>query len=166
VSDLFFVCRMRLQEQDAVALEKSTTACPHEIAAMQWMSVQDYCDQERWQQSPVYQELNRAILNASQHAHFHHATLPLGFISINTNNRGTNIEIPYTKVSTKLDYILAPLLSSLSSLSLSLYIYMIDSLVSHTGISAATTAVHCIVPDAIIHNSLNQAVGNPSTDLP
>jgi ADP-ribose pyrophosphatase YjhB (NUDIX family) len=90
VSDLFFVCRMRLQEQDAAALEKSMTACPDEIAAMQWMSVQDYCDQERWQQSPVYQELNRAILNASQHAHFHHATLPLGFISNKTNNRGTN----------------------------------------------------------------------------
>jgi hypothetical protein len=42
---------------------------------------------------------------------------------------------------------------------------MIDSLVSHTGISAATTALHCIVPDAMIHNSLNQADDNQPADL-
>jgi ADP-ribose pyrophosphatase YjhB (NUDIX family) len=86
VSDLFFVCRMCLTDETAVDIEKHMTACPNEIAAMQWMSVQDYCDQERWQTSPVYQELNRSILCASQHTHFHHATLELGLL----NQRGTN----------------------------------------------------------------------------
>jgi ADP-ribose pyrophosphatase YjhB (NUDIX family) len=86
VSDLFFVCRMSLTDETAVSIEEHMTACPNEIAAMQWMKVQDYCDQERWQTSPVYQELNKSILYASQHAHFHHETLPLGLL----NQRGTN----------------------------------------------------------------------------
>lgn len=80
-SDLFFVCSMQLQDgQDLV----NFTACPDEIAAIQWMSVTEYCAQERWHGSPVYMEMNDAILNASKQHLFRSHTLPLGF------GRGTN----------------------------------------------------------------------------
>lgn len=77
-SDLFFVCRLQLLEQDADKMQDSMLACPHEIAAMQWMSVQEYCDQKHWQTSPVYQELNAAVLNAAHHAAMYKHTLALG----------------------------------------------------------------------------------------
>ena len=85
VSDLFFVCRLQLVSSHN---DQELRPCPEEIAAVQWMSVQDYCNQERWQQSPVYQELNRIILEASLGAPtvrgLQSHTLDLGF------GRGTN----------------------------------------------------------------------------
>ena len=36
-----------------------------EIADIQWMSVKDYCDQGRWQGSPLYETLNDCVLKAS-----------------------------------------------------------------------------------------------------
>jgi len=82
-SDLFFVCRMHLKKD--VDLE-DLKACPEEIEDIRWMPVQDYCDQELWQKSPVYQELNKAILMASQHSVFGRYTLPLGFIDGSATN--------------------------------------------------------------------------------
>jgi hypothetical protein len=32
-----------------------------EIANICWMSVEDYCNQERWQGSPIYEALNDLI---------------------------------------------------------------------------------------------------------
>jgi len=79
-SDLFFVCQMQLParntttaaatssstiDDDETYWEQQWTACPTEIAAIRWMKVSDYCNQERWQGSPVYMELNRAILDAA-----------------------------------------------------------------------------------------------------
>ncbi len=78
-SDLFFVCVLQLLEKEIV-LE----ACPDEIAAIQWMSVEDYCRQERWQSSPVYQEMNRVIQEAQLSHMMQPYTLELGF------GRGTN----------------------------------------------------------------------------
>jgi 8-oxo-dGTP pyrophosphatase MutT (NUDIX family) len=75
-SDLFFVCRLQLTDYDEKA---PFEACPTEIAAIRWMPVKDYCAQERWQGSPVYVEMNRAILEASRHVMFGSHTLPLGF---------------------------------------------------------------------------------------
>jgi 8-oxo-dGTP pyrophosphatase MutT (NUDIX family) len=63
VSDLFFVCWLQLPETFS---PEDISQCPDEIAAIQWMSVQDYCQQERWQDAPVYQELNRVIWKLSQ----------------------------------------------------------------------------------------------------
>ena len=52
-------------DDDETYWEQQWTACPTEIAAIRWMKVGDYCNQERWQGSPVYMELNRAILDAA-----------------------------------------------------------------------------------------------------
>ena len=93
-SDLFFVCQMKLQlpegfDPQVDKVEDLFKACPDEIAAIEWMSVEDYCNQERWQTSPVYLELNRAVLQASKSPNdaflIEHQTLPLGF-GIDTTN--------------------------------------------------------------------------------
>jgi ADP-ribose pyrophosphatase YjhB (NUDIX family) len=84
VSDLFFICQMTLQQQQQQQQQQHSspehankeskdvgintpiwTACPNEIAAIQWMSVQDYCQQQRWQSSPLYMMLNRVIMEAA-----------------------------------------------------------------------------------------------------
>jgi 8-oxo-dGTP pyrophosphatase MutT (NUDIX family) len=56
-SDLFFVCLL------SVPLVDDLQPCQHEIKAIQWMPVQEYADQEVWQMSPVYKELNQAVLD-------------------------------------------------------------------------------------------------------
>jgi hypothetical protein len=68
-------------------------------------------------------------------AHFHHCRSALS--AQQNQEQRDQYEIPFKKVSTKLDNIF--------SLSLSIYIYMIDSLVNRSGISAATTSLHCTV---------------------
>ena len=75
VSDLFFVCVMDLLEKENITWE----TCPDEIAAIQWMPITDYCDQEVWQSSPTMLELNRAVLEVSQHKLLNATTLELGF---------------------------------------------------------------------------------------
>lgn len=67
-SDLFFVCVLD------VPTATIGPCCPDEIAAIRWMSVQEYCDQERWQTSPIYMELNRVIQQASDTAF--HSSIP------------------------------------------------------------------------------------------
>lgn len=78
-SDLFFVCQMKLLENECSDSYDTFRACPDEIAAIQWMPVRDYCSQERWSRSPVYQEMNKAILEASSHTSFAAHTFALGF---------------------------------------------------------------------------------------
>lgn len=81
-SDLFFVCVLTLKSSEA---EIILDACPEEIAAIQWMSVDEYCGQDRWQSSPVYQEMNRVIKDAQRNQIVMQPyTLELGF------GRGTN----------------------------------------------------------------------------
>jgi 8-oxo-dGTP pyrophosphatase MutT (NUDIX family) len=60
-SDLFFVVLVR-----APSAIDNLKAQEHEIAAIQWMPVKDYANQEVWLKSPVYMELNEAILEASK----------------------------------------------------------------------------------------------------
>ena len=85
-SDLFFICQMTLQPPDDNASSSDDVdrysdqlwkACPQEIAAIQWMSVQEYCNQNRWQSSPVYQAMNLAILESAANQPWHATTLPL-----------------------------------------------------------------------------------------
>ena len=86
-SDLFFVCRLTLKDA-----QQQWQIQEDEIADIQWMSVQEYCNQERWQGSPVYQALNDSIQKTSllvqQQQHHNgmiiHERLPLGF------GKGTN----------------------------------------------------------------------------
>jgi len=89
-SDLFFVCRLTLQDN-----KQEWQPQEDEILDIQWMSVEDYCNQDRWQGSPVYLSLNNSIRKASLETQTQqgktsskgmiaHEQLPLGF------GRGTN----------------------------------------------------------------------------
>ena len=75
-SDLFFVCQLEFQDKGTIDTT-STLWKPQEeeIAAIRWMSVEDYCNQERWLGSPVYETMNDCIRRASryeiQHQHQH-----------------------------------------------------------------------------------------------
>ena len=74
-SDLFFVCRMRIQDDGKNA---TLTAQPEEIADIQWMPIQDFLNQELWQQSPLYAELNNVCLRANERDVFAPRKLPVG----------------------------------------------------------------------------------------
>lgn len=63
VSDLFFVCHLTLKNSEVQWKPQED-----EIADIQWMSVEDYCGQERWQGSQLYETLNDSIRKASQKA--------------------------------------------------------------------------------------------------
>jgi len=75
-SDLFFICLLRLDnpEQTPVLQEE-------EIADLKWMTPEEYANQDLWKESPVYQELNAAILRAAHHetAGMVELKLPVGF---------------------------------------------------------------------------------------
>lgn len=83
-SDLFFVCQLRLDitanNDDDINSDdfwnKQWKTCPDEIAQIQWMTVSDFCNQEVWQNSPIYTQLNKAILNAASNHDHHDCTLP------------------------------------------------------------------------------------------
>jgi len=87
-SDLFYICLMKLEDptQEVVAQEE-------EIAAIKWMDMEEFSAQEVWQTSPVYKELNQAMMTAvrTPGAGLEDVTLPVGF------RPGTNtIYIPAT----------------------------------------------------------------------
>lgn len=72
-SDLFFVCQMKLllnhkKTNNDGSAEIVFQPCEDEIAAIRWMPVEEYCNQEVWQLSPVYKELNDAVRKASSRA--------------------------------------------------------------------------------------------------
>ena len=63
-SDMFFVCKMTpslKDSSDTIQWKRQET----EIADIRWMSVKDYCEQDRWQGSPLYETLNDCVLRAS-----------------------------------------------------------------------------------------------------
>ena len=74
-SDLFFMCRMRLTDPNRVDLIKQ----PEEIADIQWMDIQEFCQQEHWRTSPLYTELNEVCLRANERGVFGPAKLQVGF---------------------------------------------------------------------------------------
>ena len=82
-SDLFFICQLELCKTGAGSDYDSFSACPDEIAAIQWMAVEDYCAQERWGNSPVYTELNQGLIQ--EPVLLPHKTLPLRHGSEATN---------------------------------------------------------------------------------
>jgi NADH pyrophosphatase NudC (nudix superfamily) len=87
ISDLFFVCRMSLNDPNNVKWKIQE----EEIADIGWMLIDDYCKQERWQGSPIYQSINESIRKASMlpqkaatgthppNGLILHERLPLGF---------------------------------------------------------------------------------------
>jgi len=63
-SDMFFVCTMTPElehSQKSIEWKRQET----EIADIRWMSVKDFCEQDHWQGSPLYETLNNCILRAS-----------------------------------------------------------------------------------------------------
>jgi ADP-ribose pyrophosphatase YjhB (NUDIX family) len=75
-SDLFFVCRLVLKDPSA-----EWSPQEDEIADIRWMTVDDYCNQERWQGSPVYESLNESIRKTSLAAQNSAERNPTGMIS-------------------------------------------------------------------------------------
>ena len=84
-SDLFFVCRMRLTTTTTTDNASSSlhatalTAQPEEIAAIQWMPIADFMNQEIWQSSPLYAKLNSVCWRAKERDVFGPVKLPVGF---------------------------------------------------------------------------------------
>jgi hypothetical protein len=97
-ADLFFVCRLTLTEDRPPASSENnddddddadywTTlfrACPNEIASIQWMKIADFIEQPLWQQSPLYQQLNKVLFfddekkgNNEKHRFWQHSTMPI-----------------------------------------------------------------------------------------
>lgn len=81
-ADLFFVCRLSLQDrpEGGESDEEWQTlfkACPDEIAAIRWMKVDDFCSQALWQNSPLYQQLNKIVLNGGDERFWKHSTMPI-----------------------------------------------------------------------------------------
>lgn len=62
VSDLFFVCEVKLIIDDDDDLKAPWTACPIEIEAIQWMRIAEFAGQPRWQFSPLFMHLNRLMV--------------------------------------------------------------------------------------------------------
>ena len=67
-SDMFFVCLLKLAPKYMEMLKdgKSIPLIPQEeeIEKVQWMDLEDFCDQDLWKGSPLYQEMNSAIIRA------------------------------------------------------------------------------------------------------
>mmetsp|Transcript_8699 Transcript_8699/g.20108 ORF Transcript_8699/g.20108 Transcript_8699/m.20108 type:complete len:356 (-) Transcript_8699:176-1243(-) len=81
VSDLFFVCWIQLKDHDAYGDRHVWNRQEEEIADIRWMSMKDYADQALWKRSPVYKEMNTAMIRAVQSdvVGMEETTLPLGF---------------------------------------------------------------------------------------
>ena len=64
-SDLFVVCQLKLSsrydEDLKAAREIELKPQEEEIASIAWMDVEDFANQELWQSSPLYKELNDCI---------------------------------------------------------------------------------------------------------
>mmetsp|Transcript_29285 Transcript_29285/g.44691 ORF Transcript_29285/g.44691 Transcript_29285/m.44691 type:complete len:326 (-) Transcript_29285:50-1027(-) len=74
VSDLFFICLMKLPEHPQTLVK-----CEHEIADIQWMEVSDYCSQDTWTRSPIYDELHQAMITAIEQGGMEARAMELGY---------------------------------------------------------------------------------------
>ncbi len=70
-SDMFFVCLCRLapeQEERIRAGEGEVKLLPQEeeILMADWIDMEDYADQVVWRESPLYREMNGAMIRAAR----------------------------------------------------------------------------------------------------
>jgi len=69
-SDMFFVCLLTLDSKYIECLRRNEEIelIPQasEIENISWMEADDYANQERWQASPLYQEINRIITDVAK----------------------------------------------------------------------------------------------------
>jgi len=59
-SDMFFVCKVT-PVSDQIQWKRQEA----EIADIRWMCVKEYCEQDHWQGSPLYETLNGCVMKAS-----------------------------------------------------------------------------------------------------
>ena len=73
-SDMFFLCLMELDESSGNGTnggnerqqQQQWKACEDEIADIQWMSVEEYCNQTIWNNSPLSKTMNACVLEISK----------------------------------------------------------------------------------------------------
>lgn len=69
-SDLFFVCLCRLapkyEEIIRAGGEVELSPQEEEILAADWIDVEDYAEQDVWRESPLYNEMNGAVIRAAR----------------------------------------------------------------------------------------------------
>lgn len=79
-SDWFFVVLIRLLPESSSSKLDNLRPQEHEILEIKWMPVTEYANQETWQNSPLYQEVNQAILDAVES---HKTGKPMPIIAAN-----------------------------------------------------------------------------------
>lgn len=101
VSDLFFVCQMSLNQHHIDTIletgnDQVWNADLLEIHKIQWMSINDYCNQSIWLMSPAYKEMNNAIVHHTQQQLFIPHTAPLRHqpTTNNDNNDSSSLSKP------------------------------------------------------------------------
>ena len=68
-SDMFFVCLLKLDSSyDKNQGDIELKAQEEEIADIAWMDFRDFTKQNRWQGSPLYEEMHKAIYEAIEHS--------------------------------------------------------------------------------------------------
>jgi ADP-ribose pyrophosphatase YjhB (NUDIX family) len=77
-SDMFFLCLMELDKNDIIyggdggnggnerQQQQQWKACEDEIADIRWMSVEEYCNQTIWNNSPLSKTMNACVLEISK----------------------------------------------------------------------------------------------------
>lgn len=69
-SDMFFVCLLKLSPKYVEMLEEgqSIPLVPQEdeIESAEWMDLEEFCAQPTWKGSPLYEEINNAIMRAAK----------------------------------------------------------------------------------------------------
>ena len=74
-SDMFFLCLMELDDESGDnnggneqrnQQQQQWKACEDEIADIQWMSVEEYCNQTIWNNSPLSKAMNACVLEISK----------------------------------------------------------------------------------------------------
>jgi len=103
-SDMFFVCKMTpvLGPNQKIKWKRQET----EIADISWMSVQEYCDQDRWQGSPLYETLNDCVLRSSMRESELHQNKGLHEISVGMEHR--QLEVGFGRTDGKSEALFLP----------------------------------------------------------
>lgn len=81
-ADLFFVCRLALKDRPMGGesdedWQQLFKACPEEIKEICWMPISEFSNQELWQNSPLYQQLNEIVFNGGDDSFWRHSSLPI-----------------------------------------------------------------------------------------
>jgi len=87
-SDLFFVCLCKLAPKYEEQLENGEGEVEllpqeEEILEAKWIQLEDYANQSVWKESPIYQEMNAAMIRAAEGAYDGDEEKSPGFVGKN-----------------------------------------------------------------------------------